>query len=272
MSAISAINSSCSSWRYKSGLGEALWRTQTDHYLAQTAVFREGDVIVDVGAHIGVFPIYLAKKYPFVRVYAIEPDPINYAGLLRNIELNGVTNVTALNKALSGNGQDRTLHVDAWNSGWSIIDATTASARSLLWTVQVGTVTLEQLFEAYEIRHCRLMKITAPGAIRESLIGFRRRGCVDFLCGEADLEDCSRVKLKWRVGESLVSIFGGHLHGKISELFTPGCTRCRPRMELEGLGKSAAFLSGRNGERESRHLSVVTPRTERSQQGANVNR
>jgi FkbM family methyltransferase len=187
---------------YKSGVGEAVWRTENDYYLAQTALFREGDVIVDVGAHVGVFSIYLAKKYPFVRIYAIEPDPINYGCLLRNIELNGTRNVTAINRAVSGNGEDRTLYVDAWNSGWSTIDATATSDRFLLRPVQVGTVTLEQLFQTYEIRHCRLLKITAPGAVDESLKKFKRRGCVDLLCGEVDLEDCSRVKLEmasWRI-------------------------------------------------------------------------
>ena len=38
-----------------------------------------------------------------------------------------------------------------------------ASSHHVLSTVQVETVTLEQLFQEYEISHCRLLKITAPG-------------------------------------------------------------------------------------------------------------
>ena len=34
---------------------------------------------------------------------------------------------------------------------------------------KVGTLTLEQLFQAHEIDHCRLLKIIAPGAVCESL-------------------------------------------------------------------------------------------------------
>jgi FkbM family methyltransferase len=157
---------------------------------------------VDVGAHVGAVSIYLARKYPFIKVYAIEPDPLNYACLERNIELNGVTNVTAINKAVSGDGQKRTLYINAWESAWATIDARIASSGHVLRTVGVETMTLEKLFQEYEIRHCRLMKITALGAVRESLIGFTRRDCVDFLCGEADLEDCSRAQLEmasWRV-------------------------------------------------------------------------
>jgi FkbM family methyltransferase len=185
-----------------SGLPDAVWRMENDYYLLRTAVFREGDTVVDVGAHVGVVSIYLAKKYPFIRVYAIEPDPRNYECLKRNIELNGVTNVIAINKAVSGDGLGRTLYISGWNSAQATINASVASSYRVLRTAQVDTVTLDQLFELHEIRHCRLLKITAPGAIRESLRGLSRTGCVDLLCGEVDFGDCSRVQLEaasWRI-------------------------------------------------------------------------
>jgi FkbM family methyltransferase len=143
-----------------------------------------------------VVSIYLARKYPFIKVYAVEPDPLNYGCLKRNIELNGVTNVTAINKSVSGDGQKRTLYVNARESAWATIDARMTPSHLALRTVQVETVTLEQLFQEFEIRHCRLMKITAPGAIHESLKGFTRSGCVDLLCGEVDFGECSRVRLE----------------------------------------------------------------------------
>jgi len=183
-------------------LPTAVWRMEHDYYLLQTAVFREGDTVVDVGAHVGAVSIYLAKKYPFIKVYAVEPDPLNYRFLKRNIELNGVTNVISVNKAVSGDGQNRTLYSDPGNSGWATIDRRVASSKGVLRTAQVESMNLEQLFEEYEIRHCRLLKITALGAIQESLQGFTKTDCVDLLCGEVDLADCSRVKLEmasWRI-------------------------------------------------------------------------
>ncbi|MBA2409200.1 MAG: FkbM family methyltransferase [Gammaproteobacteria bacterium] len=180
----------------KSGLADAVWRMENDYYLLHTACFRAGDTIIDVGAHVGVISIYLAKKYPFITVYAIEPDPMNYSCLQRNVELNGVTNVIAINKAVSGKGQEGTLYVDPWDSGWATIDAEVASSRRFLQTVPVESVTLEQLFQEYDISYCRLLKINAPGAVRGSLKAFTRSGCVDLLCGEVNLEDCSRAKLE----------------------------------------------------------------------------
>lgn len=180
----------------RSGLSDAVRRMEDDYYLTQMAVFRRGDTVLDIGAHVGVVSIYLARKYPFIKVYAVEPDPLNYGCLKRNIELNGVTNVTAINKAVSGDGQKQTLYVNAWESAWATIDARMTSSQLALRTVQVETVTLEQLFQEFDIRHCRLMKITATGAIHESLKGFMRRGCVDLLCGEVDFQECSRARLE----------------------------------------------------------------------------
>ena len=206
----------------RSGLSGAVRRMENDYYLTQMAIFRKGDTVVDVGAHVGVVSIYLARKYPFINVYAIEPDPLNYACLKRNIELNGVTNVTAINKAVSGDGQKRTLYVNARESAWATIDVDMTSSQRALRTVQVETVTLEQLFQEFDIRHCRLMKITAPGAIQESLKGFTRGGCVDLLCGEVDFGDCSRAKLElvsWRIARQH---FWRTIAGKQAELFIHG--------------------------------------------------
>lgn len=187
---------------YNSALGEAVRRLRADYYLLQTAVFREGDIVVDIGAHVGVVSIYLAKKYPFIKVYAIEPDPNNYSCFKRNIALNNVTNVMAINKAITGDGRRTRLYVSPWDSGWATIAEVMAPPHRYLRTMLVESLTLEELFQQYDIHHCRLMKVTALGAVQESLKSFNRGGCVDFLCGEADFRDCSRVQLEsasWRI-------------------------------------------------------------------------
>jgi len=56
-------------------------------------------VFVDVGAHVGHYAVRLSRRYG--QVIAIEPDPYNFEGLSRNLELNNVTNVRALKLAAS---------------------------------------------------------------------------------------------------------------------------------------------------------------------------
>jgi FkbM family methyltransferase len=41
-------------------------------------------LIVDCGANIGVSALYFARRYPAAKILAIEPDPDNYAMLVRN--------------------------------------------------------------------------------------------------------------------------------------------------------------------------------------------
>ena len=185
-----------------SGLANAVSRVSNDYYLSNMAVFREGDTVVDIGAHVGIASIYLAKTFPFIKVYAIEPDPMNYACLKRNLELNGLTNVTAINTAVSSDGKKKRLYVDASDSAWSTTDATLACSRGSLRTMEVESVTLEKLFHNHEIQYCRLLKIETRGGVWDILKGFDRSGCVDLLCGEVDSEECSRAKLEmasWRI-------------------------------------------------------------------------
>jgi FkbM family methyltransferase len=56
------------------------------------------DIVIDGGANIGVFSIIAARTAK--RVFAIEPHPVNFAYLCRNIELNGATNVIPMQCAL----------------------------------------------------------------------------------------------------------------------------------------------------------------------------
>ncbi len=56
------------------------------------AFFQPGEVIYDVGANIGQYALYAARRLRGdCRVFAFEPEALNYAKLNRNIVLNGLT-------------------------------------------------------------------------------------------------------------------------------------------------------------------------------------
>ena len=48
-------------------------------------------VLLDLGANIGMTSVWLAKKFSFTQVIAVEPDPNNAALVRQNLELNGIT-------------------------------------------------------------------------------------------------------------------------------------------------------------------------------------
>ncbi len=72
-------------------------------YLAKYSL-KSGDTVIDCGAYIGDFTLYAAAAVgPSGRVIAFEPDAGIYGRLLANIELNGLKNITAVNKGLWSN-------------------------------------------------------------------------------------------------------------------------------------------------------------------------
>lgn len=72
------------------------------------ALLRPGDVVIEVGAHLGVFTVPLAKMVgPSGRVYALEPQRSLYQLLNANLSLNGITNTYAL-KLVAGKSSGTT--------------------------------------------------------------------------------------------------------------------------------------------------------------------
>lgn len=61
----------------------------------------EGNIVIDVGAHVGMFTVKAAKLVgDSGLVVAIEPEPRTLALLQRNIESHGLTNVKVISKAI----------------------------------------------------------------------------------------------------------------------------------------------------------------------------
>tara|TARA_Y100000310_G_scaffold158082_2_gene157521 strand:+ start:3277 stop:4038 length:762 start_codon:yes stop_codon:yes gene_type:complete len=63
---------------------------------------REGDTVVDIGGHIGVFTVYAAHHARKGRVYAFEPVKANFNLLKENVKINKYKNVEIFNKAVGG--------------------------------------------------------------------------------------------------------------------------------------------------------------------------
>jgi FkbM family methyltransferase len=79
---------------------------------------REGDVVLDLGANIGYYSLLLARQVgPTGTVFALEPDPDNFALLTRNVERNGYRNVILLQKAATEFSGKTRLYLAGDNSG-----------------------------------------------------------------------------------------------------------------------------------------------------------
>ena len=70
---------------------------EADNYVILKESANTHKVFVHAGAWIGPFTLFCANLYD--KVYCLEPDPIAYVELNRNIALNGYENINVENKA-----------------------------------------------------------------------------------------------------------------------------------------------------------------------------
>jgi FkbM family methyltransferase len=81
----------------------------------------KGDIIVDAGARIGSFTAKMSTAVGDEgRIIAIEPEPRNYACLLKNIEANQMNNVIAIQKLLWSRTQMLDLYLSANGAAHSV--------------------------------------------------------------------------------------------------------------------------------------------------------
>lgn len=80
--------------------------------------FQDSDVLFDIGANVGIYSIYAAKKFPKLKVFSIEPTFFNYYLLNKNIYANSLMNqVTAVCIAVSDKNCLDYMHIPSIDDG-----------------------------------------------------------------------------------------------------------------------------------------------------------
>jgi FkbM family methyltransferase len=117
-------------------------------------------VFVDVGANIGEFTIFAAKRVTQGRVITFEPVPFLFGELKANVEINKFKNVELINKALS----DRSGVVPIFNERSQSFDDnifTLAPGPNNRLVAQVETIRLDDYIGSKQIN---VMKIDVDGS------------------------------------------------------------------------------------------------------------
>jgi FkbM family methyltransferase len=87
--------------RYQSGI-EFLCDSLFRSYSLDKVDFPEKALVIDIGANVGELSYALKKRFPQLKLIALEPDPIDYKDLVENVGLDHI----ALNKAAANfNGE-----------------------------------------------------------------------------------------------------------------------------------------------------------------------
>ncbi len=143
--------------------------TRHEHNLIKLFSPKEGDVVVDVGAHIGLYTIIASKRLGASgKVVAIEAAPSNFEMLDKNIKLNKLNNVITSNNLVYSRETDLVLaEYDRILSG---VDGK-SEIKNRNVTVHVNT--LDNLLQqnGVDAEDVNWMKIDVEGAELEVLRG-----------------------------------------------------------------------------------------------------
>jgi FkbM family methyltransferase len=131
---------------------------------------KEGDTVIDIGAHIGRYTITSSKQVGNTgKVVAIEADPDNFQLLKRNIALNNLTNVLPLNYAVFSTRTRMKLYEQSASAKYnSLMLARAAKTKNY---VEVNADTLDSILKLNEINQVNWIKIDVEGAEFEVLKG-----------------------------------------------------------------------------------------------------
>ena len=143
-----------------------------NEYDFKNIYFKDGDVVIDIGANVGMVSILLAKKFPFLKIYSFEPLKENYDNFIKNIELNNIPKgvITAENKAVTKDGRLITMSINSANKGGSsTTDVISVNSIMTKENSQVESITLEEIFKKYNINKLKLLKIDCEGSEYEIL-------------------------------------------------------------------------------------------------------
>jgi FkbM family methyltransferase len=135
---------------------------------------KEGDVVIDIGAHIGRYTIIASKRVGANgKVIAIEADPSNFEMLNRNVQLNRLENITTLNYAAFSKETKLKLYLPAGD----IFTKYNTIMSNWVWVkpedkyVEINANTLDNLLQQIGIKQVNWIKIDVEGAEFEVLKG-----------------------------------------------------------------------------------------------------
>jgi FkbM family methyltransferase len=145
--------------------------------------FRKRDKVIDVGAHLGLVSMYLAKLHPEIRIYSYEPVPELYERFCNNLEANGITNVVPHQAAVTADG--RWLEMIHGNHSAEATAYGIRSGRYVGEPFTVRSTTIPRILRRYKIKRVRLLKLDCEGAEHEILAKSRSwMSRVDHVRGE----------------------------------------------------------------------------------------
>jgi len=132
----------------------------------------EGDVVIDVGAHVGYYTLLMAQLVgKNGKVYSFEPDPANFELLKKSVEINGFENVVLIQKAVSDTTEKIKLFLGDNDSAVNrIYDAKLGDAKK---SIDVQSITIDEYFKEND-KLFNFIKIDSEGSEAKIINGMEK--------------------------------------------------------------------------------------------------
>lgn len=127
---------------------------------------KDNTTIIDIGANIGVYAVYAAGTSKNTKVYAYEPLPRSYSLLLKNMQRNRLQKfIFPFRVGVAGSRGRRQLFLANGSPFHSFYRTQEGKGH-----VEIGCITLQEIFDENNIEQCDVLKIDCEGAEFEILL------------------------------------------------------------------------------------------------------
>jgi len=132
-----------------------VWLTE-DYEVPGFSINKE-DILIDIGAHIGLFSLFASQYCKNGKIFSYEPIEENCNILKENIELNKIKNIISFNSAVSNQTNKLKIFTNSDDSAHSIFE-------SKKKFIEVNSTTIKSIFDENKIENCNLLKLDCEGA------------------------------------------------------------------------------------------------------------
>jgi FkbM family methyltransferase len=137
-------------------------------YTPEGFEIKEKDVVIDIGAHIGIFSIFASKFAS--KIYSFEPNDDSFAIFKENIEINKVKNIYPFKMAVSNRTGEKELFINKDNSGNNSFYLKNGSLK-----LTVPTISLEDFIDSNGISKIDFLKMDCEGGEYDIIFNCPRR-------------------------------------------------------------------------------------------------
>ena len=117
----------------------------------------DNDIVIDVGAHIGLFALFASQSCKRGKIFCFEPIKENYELLVENINSNKIKNIIPFNFAVSNTSDSVKIFLNDDYSGHSMFLETNNF-------ITVKSKSLHDIFSENNIQECNFLKLDCEGA------------------------------------------------------------------------------------------------------------